>query len=145
MQDIDIVPIKTEHLAQVETWASAHSATKTLLKLPRAPIAAGPGSYGWAAVRDQKVLAIASVQLNKEHVGYLNCVVKPTEARQGIGTQMIDYVLKQPSVDNLVHLHALVDQDNAAARKILEQQGFSRVGYGADNRIEFARHKQKSR
>ena len=141
MQDIDIVPIKTEHLAQVETWASQHAATKTLFKLPRDPIAAGPGSYGWAAVRNQEVLAVASVQLNEEHVGYLNCMVKPPEARQGIGTQMIDYVLKQPVTDNLVHLHALVDQDNAAAQKILEKQGFSRVGYGEDNQIEFARHK----
>ena len=141
MENVDIVPIKTEHLAQVETWASRHAATKTLLKLPRIPIAAGPGSYGWAAVRSQEVLAIANVQLNKEHVGYLNCVVKPTEARQGIGTQMIEYVLKQPAIDDLVHLHALVDQDNAAAQKILDKQGFSRVGYGADNQIEFARHK----
>jgi predicted acetyltransferase len=140
MQDVNIVPIEPEHLVQVENWVS-HNATKTLLKLPRAPVSATPDSYGWAAVRDQEVLAITTVRLNKEHVGYLDCMVKPTEARHGIGTQLIDYVLKQSAIENLVHLHTLVDQDNTAAQKILEAQGFSRVGYGSDNQLEFAKHK----
>jgi RimJ/RimL family protein N-acetyltransferase len=141
MENVSIVPLSSDHLAQVETWAHRDAATRTLLKIPRAPDNADPDSYGWAAVHDQHVLAIATVQLNKEHVGYLNCIVKPTEGRQGIGTQIIDYVLKQPAIDDLIHLHALVNQDNTPAQKVLEAKGFTRIGYGSDNQIEFARHK----
>ena len=141
MQDISIMPLEPAHLTQVGNWAT-HDAAKTLLKIPGAPaVSATSNSHGWAAVRNQEVLAIATVELNKERVGYLSCTVKPTEARQGIGTQLIDYVLKQPAIEGLVHLHALVDQNNSGAQKILETQGFSRVGYGVDNRLEFARHK----
>lgn len=139
MPDISIVPIEPEHLAQVENWAPREVA-KTLLKLPKAP-AVTPDSFGWAAIREQKVLAIVTIRFNKERVAYMNCVVKPTEAGQGIGTQIIDYVLKQPEVENLAHLHALIDQDKIAGQKILESQGFSRAGYGPDAKLEFSRHK----
>jgi RimJ/RimL family protein N-acetyltransferase len=139
MLDINIVPLEADHLAQVGNWAPRDVA-KTLLKLPGAPFTA-PDSFGWAAIRDQKVLAIATIQFNKEHVAYLNCMVKPTEGGHGVGTQIIEYTLEQPAVKELVHLHALVDQDNTAAQKILETQGFSRVGYGPDTKLEFARHK----
>jgi predicted acetyltransferase len=142
MADISIVPIEPNHLAQVGNWAPREVA-KTLLKLPKAP-AVTPGSFGWAAVRDQKVLAIVTIRFNKEHVAYMNCVVKPGESGHGIGTQIVEYALKQPSVENLVHLHALVDRDKIAAQKILEAQEFSRVGYGEDGKLEFARHKRKS-
>lgn len=131
--------MRPEHLAQVERW-SPREVAKTLLKLPKAPPAT-PDSHGWAAVRDNKVLAIATIRFNKERVAYLNCIVKPTEARQGIGTQIIGYVLKQPAVAGLAHLHALVNQDYVAAQKILEAKGFSRVGYGPDGKLEFAKHK----
>jgi N-acetylglutamate synthase-like GNAT family acetyltransferase len=143
MQDVSIVPLEQEHLAQVGNWTS-RDVTKTLLKLPGVSVGSTPDSFGWAAVRNQEVLALATVQLNKEHVGYLNCVVKPTETRHGVGTQIIDYVLKQSVIEDLVHLHALIDQDNTAARKILEAQGFTWVGYGSDNRLEFARHKYQT-
>jgi N-acetylglutamate synthase-like GNAT family acetyltransferase len=115
---------------------------KTLLKLPKAP-AVTPDSFGWAAVRDGKVLAVVTIRFNKEHVAYMNCMVKPTDSGHGIGTQIVDYALKQPSVEELVHLHALVEQDKIAAQKILEDKGFSRVGYGSDGKIEFARHKHE--
>ena len=139
MPDISIVSLEAEHLAQVENWAPRDVA-KTLLKLPGAPYTA-PDSFGWAAIRDRKVLAIVTIQFNKEHVAYLNCMVKPSEGGHGIGTQIVEYALDQPAVKELVHLHALVDQDKIAAQKILETQGFTRVGYGPDTKLEFARHK----
>ena len=138
MPDVSIVPLEPEHFSQVETWAQRDVA-KTLLKLPEA--STSPDDFGWAAVRDQEVLAIATIRFNEEHVAYLNCMVKPTETGHGIGTQIIDYTLKQPAVEELVHLHALINQDYIAGQKILEAQGFSRVGYGPDTKLEFARHK----
>jgi L-amino acid N-acyltransferase YncA len=138
--DIVIVEAKPEHLSRVETWAARNDAVKTLLKTPKDPSAAVPEGWHWAALRGDEVVSVASVELSKEHVGYLNCIVKPGELRQGIGSRMIEYVLAQPQVKNLVHLHAVIEPANTAARKILNQNGFSRVGYDANGHIEFARH-----
>lgn len=138
--DITITVAKHAHLSQVEAWAVHDDPTKTLLKTPKAPVPATPSDQHWAALRGNEVVAIASVELTKERVGYVNCIVKPGHQRQGIGSRMIEYVLSQPSVKDLVHLHAAVDQSNIAAQKILNLNGFSRVGYSPDGRIEFARH-----
>lgn len=141
MQDISIVPLEPKHLDEVGNWAPREVA-KTLLKLPKAP-ATTPDGFGWAAIHGQKVAAIVTIRFNKERVAYLNCMVKPTEGGHGIGTQIVDYALKQPAVEKLAHLHAFIDQDKTAGRKILESQGFSWIGYGADKQLEFARHKSK--
>jgi len=138
--DIVIIEAKPEHLSQVETWTARNDAVKTLLKKPKDPSAETPLGWHWAALSDGEVVSVASIELNKEHVGYLNCIVKPDHARQGIGSRIIEYVLAQPQVKNLVHLHSVIDPSNTAARKILNQNGFSRVGYDADGNIEFARH-----
>ena len=71
----------------------------------------------------------------------MECMVKPSARRQGIGSQLVEYILRQPSVETLMHLHAAVDRNNIAAQKTLDEQGFTRTGYTADGRIEFARHK----
>jgi ribosomal protein S18 acetylase RimI-like enzyme len=142
-QDTTIVTLLQEHLAQVDRWASSQNATKALLKLPGTSLSPTSDMHGWAVLRDNEVLAIATVKLNKEHVGYLECMVKPSARRQGIGSQLVEHVLHQPTVETLIHLHAVVDQTNIAAQKTLDSQGFSRTGYAADGRIEFARHKLK--
>ena len=138
--DIIIIEAKPEHLSQVETWAARNDAVKSLLKTPRTPSHGIPSGQHWAALLDGEVVAIATVELNKQRVGYISCTVKPGRQRQGIGSRIIEYVLSQPSVKNLAHLHSVVDQSNTAARKILNQNGFSRVGYDANGHIEFARH-----
>jgi ribosomal protein S18 acetylase RimI-like enzyme len=89
------------------------------------------------------VLAVALVKLNKEHVGYLECRVKPSMGRHGLGSRLVGYVLRQPPIRALIHLHAVVDPDNIAAQKTLEGQNFTRTGYAADGRIEFARHQPR--
>jgi len=142
-QDITIVDLRPEHLAQVDRWASSQNATKSLLKLPGASLSPTSDMQGWAVLQANEVLAIATVKLNKEHVGYLECMVKPSARRQGLGSQLVEHVLHQPSVETLIHLHAAVDRTNIAAQKTLDDQGFSRTGYSADGRIEFARHKFK--
>lgn len=141
--DIVIIEAKPEHLSQVETWTARNDAVKTLFKKPRDPSAETPLGWHWAALSGDEVVSVASIELSKEHVGYLNCIVKPDHLRQGIGSRMIEYVLAQPQVKNLVHLHAVIEPSNTAAQKILDQNGFSRVGYDTDARLEFARHAHK--
>ncbi len=141
--DVTIVDLQPKHLAQVESWATSQNATKTLLKQPVTPLSPSSDMQGWAATQDNEVLAIATVKLNEEHVGYLECMVKPSARRQGIGSQLVEYVLHQPSVEILTHLHATVDRTNIAAQKTLDDKGFSRTGYSADGHIEFARHKSQ--
>jgi RimJ/RimL family protein N-acetyltransferase len=140
-QDVTIVDLQPEHLAQVETWASGQNATKTLLKLPGTSLSPTSDMHGWTVLHDKVVLAVAIVNLNKEHVGYLECRVKPSAQRHGIGSELVAYVLRQPAIEALVHLHAVVDPSNIAAQKTLDENGFTRTGYAADGRIEFARHK----
>lgn len=140
MDDVDIVTAKPHHLSQVEAWAVRNHAAHTLLKTPQNPSHGAPKGQYWAALKGDEVVAIAAVELNKEHVGYIKCVVNPSYLRQGIGSRMIEYALAQPSVKSLAHLHATVEQSNVAAQKILNKNGFSRVGYDADGRLEFARH-----
>ena len=145
MQDVTIVPLKPEHLAQIEGWASGQNAAKTLLKLPVPSLSPTSDTYGWAALEDNgSVLAVATVILNKEHVGYMECRVKPSERRQGIGSQIVNYVLSQPEVKGLIHLRAAIDMANISAQKTLEEQGFFRRGYTEDGRIEFSRPRPRN-
>jgi RimJ/RimL family protein N-acetyltransferase len=141
MPDVVITALKSEHLAQVEHWASRNAAVKTLLKLPGTTHEATSDAHGWVALDGGETIAIVTVNLNKEHVGYINCVVKPTAKRQGIGTQIMEYVLGQPFVADLVHLHAVIDPANTPALKVLDGLGFSRTGYDANGYVELARHK----
>lgn len=142
MADDDLVmkAAQADNLAQVEGWASRGDADRALLKMPSLPSAGKPSSHQWVAVAGEEVIALSTIDLTEEHVGYLNCIVKPGHGRHGIGTRMIEYTLSQPSVKQLAHLHAAIDPSNTAAQKILNRYGFSRVGYHADGRIEYARH-----
>jgi len=142
-QDHTVVELRPEHLTQAESWVSSQSPAKTLLKQPGASLAPTSDMFGWAIVDGNEVLAIATITLTKEHVGYLECRVKPSIRRQGVGSELVGYVLQQPAVDNLVHLHAAVDSGNIAAQKTLDAHDFSRTGYAADGRLEYARHKRR--
>ena len=137
---VDIVPLKPEHLAEAEGWSSGQNAAKALFKLPGASMKPTSDTHGWAAVNPNgKALAIAIVKLNEEHVGYLECMVKPSERRHGIGSDIVKYVLEQPEIKGLIHFRAAIDFDNISAQKTLEEKGFFRRGYTADGRIEFSR------
>jgi RimJ/RimL family protein N-acetyltransferase len=142
MQDVVIMELRPEHLAQVESWASQNTAIKTLLKLPATPSEAASDSHSWVALNDEEVVAIATVKLNTEHIGYINCIVKPTAKRQGIGTQIMEYVLRRPFVTDLVHLHAVIDPANTPALIVLDSLGFSKTGYDANGYVELARHRR---
>ena len=76
MPDIVISELKAEHLADAEHWASHNSAVKTLLKLPGATHDTTSDTRSWVALDGSETVAIATVKLNKEHVGYINCIVK---------------------------------------------------------------------
>jgi RimJ/RimL family protein N-acetyltransferase len=143
MQDILITDLKPVHLAQAEDWASRNAAVKTLMKSSEISSAAISDTHSWVALHGEEAVAIVTVKLNKEHVGYINCVVKPTFKRKGIGTNIMKYAMKQPFVTNLVHLHAAIDPNNIPALKVLDSLGFSRSGYNEDGYIELARHKHK--
>lgn len=142
MADLKIVPLTQKHLAQLEGWSSSQNADDTLFKLPVPSLAPTSDTFGWAALDNKgKVMAVATVQLNKEHIGYLECRVRPTERRHGIGSQIVEYVLGQPRVEGLIHLRAAIDMSNVSAQKTLDEHGFYRRGYTSDGRIEFSRPK----
>ncbi len=139
--EIKIVPLENKHLGQVEKWPSRHFAANTLLKRPVEPGEYQPGNYGWAALDGDEVLAIVTLKLNKEHVGYINCIVRPRNKRQGVGTKIFEHALAQPEAEDLIHLHASVDPGNIPARQVLSEQGFTLVGNDEDGNLEFAKHK----
>jgi|ERR1019366_2348478 RimJ/RimL family protein N-acetyltransferase len=140
--DVEIVPFEPRYSARIEAWSS-QNAVKTLLKLPEAtlPSAQDSGHQAWVALIKDEPVALATINFNEQRIAYLNILVKPNERNQGIGSQLIEFVLSQPSVKAIHRLHALVDRDNTAAQKILEREHFSRVGYGVeDGRLEFSKH-----
>ena len=138
--NVKIVKLKPEHLIQTGGWSSGQNAAKTLFKLPGASVKPTSDMHGWASLGpDGKVLAVAIVTLNKEHIGYLECMVKPSERRRGVGSDIVEYVLEQPEIKGLIHFRAAIDMDNIPAQKTLEEKGFFRRGYTADGRIEFSR------
>lgn len=144
MTDIVIEPATEQQLSSMESWAVRNDSAKVLFKSSRMPlVGAGRASWHWVALKSDEVVAIATLELNKEHVGYITCVVKPGRLRQGIGSRLFEFTLTQPEAKELAHLHAAIDQLNTPAQKILERHGFSRVGFDSDGRIEFARHARR--
>lgn len=145
MTDIVIEPATEQQLSSMESWAVHNDSAKVLFKSSRTPsVGAGKASWHWAALSGDEVVAIATLELTKEHVGYITCVVKPGRTRQGIGSRLFEFTLARPEAKELSHLHAAVDQLNTPAQKILERHGFSRVGFDSDGRIEFARHSRRN-
>jgi RimJ/RimL family protein N-acetyltransferase len=144
MADLVITALEPQHLAQAEHWASRNAATKTLLKLPGAAPESTANSRGWVALDGNEMVAIVTVKLNKEHVGYINCIVKLTAKRQGIGTAIMEYAMAQPFVSDLIHLHAVIDPANTPALKVLDSLGFTRTGYDANGYVELGKHKYKT-
>ena len=143
MTDVVMQTATAEHLSQVERWASRNAAIATLLKLPATSPDALSDVHTWVALDGEEVIAIVTVWLNKEHVGYINCIVKPALKRQGIGTQIMEYALRQPFVADLVHLHATIDPANTPALVVLDSLGFTRTGYDKNGYVELARHKRQ--
>ncbi len=141
VEGAEIVSLEHKHLAQVEKWPSRHAAANTLLKQPAESPARHPDYYGWAIVHDEEVLAIATIKINKERVGYINCIVNPGNKRQGIGTMLMDYVLEHSPAQDLVHLHAVIDPGNTAARQVLKKYDFTMIGNDANGYLEYAKHK----
>jgi hypothetical protein len=139
-QDISITKLLPEHLAQTEMWNSSQNATNSLLKQSNNSLPSTSDIHGWSVLKDDEVLAVATVDIDNEHNGYLECRVKPSVQRQGIGSLLIEYALRQPAVEALSHLHASISLDNISAQVILNKQGFSRTGYTSDGRIEFTRY-----
>jgi L-amino acid N-acyltransferase YncA len=111
------------------------------LKNPVATAGRSPDNFGWAAIMDDEVIAIATVTLSREHVGYLNCIVKPGRKHAGVGTDIFEYTLRQPRVKELIHLHAAIDPSNTAARQVLKEHGFTVVGNDDQGYLEYAKHK----
>lgn len=137
MDDLQIVIADAHHLRQVEAWAD-QDASKILLE--QSGTTALQHGSAWVVLVHGEPVAVATIQLDNEHVGYLDFGVKPNERRQGIGARLVAYVLQQPQVRVLHRLHALIEPQNTAAQKIVTRQGFSNVGYAPDGRLEFAKH-----
>jgi ribosomal protein S18 acetylase RimI-like enzyme len=139
VDNITIIPLEQRHKFQIEGWGTPN-ALKTLLKLPEISLGHGTNSESWAAMLGDEVLAVGTITLNPQHVGYLDFLVKPSERRQGIGLLLVEGILRSPFARELGHLHARVEPENTAAQKILSKEGFSRVGTSEDGKIEFAYH-----
>lgn len=140
IEDVSIISLENKHLAQVARWPSRHFAANTLLKSSIESGSSSPDSYGWALLHRDEVLAIATITLNKEHVGYLNCIVKPGHKGKGAGTAIVEHALKSPEAKQLVHLHATIEPSNTVARRVLKEQGFTLVGNDSKGYLEYAKH-----
>ena len=133
---LEIVPLEKHYADQIQTWAN-QSASKALLKQSGLNTNPEGVTSGWVTLRNQTPIAVATIHVDIQHIGYLEFMVKPSEQRQGVGAQLVEYVLQQPVVKTLSKLRVLVEHDNIAAQKILAQKDFSRIGYSAEGNLEF--------
>jgi len=132
-----VVRMDSTYQAAIEGWASPN-ALKTLLKLPETSF--GNNDNSWVALRKGMPVGLCSVNGDDNGVAYLDFIVKPSERRTGVGSAMIEKVLNDPVVNSITRMHAVVTQDNTGAQKLLEKNGFSRIGFSEDGRLEFERH-----
>lgn len=139
--NLTIVPYAPTYGPRIEAWSS-QSAMNTLLKLPSATIPSDLSSanHSWVALQGDDPIAIVTVNLDASHVGYLDVLVKPSERRKGVGGTLVEYVLAQPSVQEIHRLRALVELDNVGAQKILIKHGFTKTGYATTGQLEMERH-----
>lgn len=136
-EELTIRRLEVADQHQIEGWASP-SALKTLLKLPETSF--GTNSNAWVALRNQVPVGVCSINENSNGTAYLDFIVKPSERRTGVGTVMIEAVLRDPVAGNIMRLRAVVEQDNTGAQKLLVKNGFSKIGFSEDGRLEFERH-----
>lgn len=134
--DITIEPLSPGFVDQIEGWSNPE-AVRVLRGLPETGVVGD--QMGWVAVVGGQPIAVATVNAAGSATGFLDFAVKPEERRQGVGARLVAYVLDQAAVNRFARLSAAVELDNTAAQKILTRNGFSRVGFATDGRLEYER------
>ena len=141
MDGLTIVPLTENYASLAESWIAPDAATVLLnLSVTSGKFSSDKQSLGWVALLGKEPVAIATLTVDRQRIGRLDFLVKPSERRQGIGAAIVTYVLEQPETQTVSKLEALVEFDNTAAQKILARQGFTSVGYSSDDRLRFERH-----
>ena len=87
-----------------------------------------PNYYFYAQFRQEEIIAYAimSCMVNEAHI--LNLCVSPHYQQQGLGRQMLDYLLDKAR-DEQSHIMFLeVRESNHIAQSLYEKNGFNRLG-----------------
>lgn len=137
--DVAIVPFDPSHAADIGAWAGQH-AMHTLFKLPSVVASSPNSTLAWVALKKERPIGIVTVTRQHGAIGQLDVMVKPSEQRQGIGSQLVAHALTQPDVQAFSHVRAHIPQDSLGAQKVLTRKGFSRTGYTEDGLLEFEKH-----
>ena len=82
----------------------------------------------YAMFRQGEILAygIMSCVLNEAHI--LNLCVSPSHQRQGLGKQMLDFLLDRAGLEHSHTVFLEVRQSNQSAQRLYEANGFNRLG-----------------
>ncbi|MCW8962675.1 MAG: ribosomal protein S18-alanine N-acetyltransferase [Gammaproteobacteria bacterium] len=87
-----------------------------------------PNYYFYALFRQQDIIAYAimSCLVNEAHI--LNLCVSPQYQRQGLGRQMLDYLLDKAREEESHTVFLEVRESNSIAQGLYEKNGFNRLG-----------------
>jgi len=118
-----ILPEHIPEILQIERLAYDFPWTEGLLR-----DCLKPNYYFYAQFRQGEIIAYAimSCMVNEAHI--LNLCVSPCHQRQGLGEQMLNYLLDRASEEQSHTVFLEVRKSNQIAQYLYEKNGFNRLG-----------------
>jgi ribosomal protein S18 acetylase RimI-like enzyme len=137
---LTLVPLEPKHLEKADAWFDDKK-SRLLFKQPGTPSTTDYAGrpLAWAALEGDNAVGAAIITIDQQQMGWLNFAVEPAARRRGVGVSLVSLVLQEPSVRALRKLRVLADPANTGGQKVLEHNGFSRIGYSAEGEVEFER------
>jgi len=136
MNNLQVETQDAKYLERYENWFD-RATTNILLKETRHLGLSSQDTQLWTGSIDGEVIAVALFYIDEMHDGHLDFAVKPSERRQGIGTELMSRVLAEPLLKNSSKIQVEVATENTAGQKILQKNGFVRIGYTPEGLLEF--------
>lgn len=137
MPDLQVKSLDTKYVADYESWFDSRASTNILFKESKHSGLASPYSHAWTGSLDGEIVAVAILSVDEMRHNHLEFAVKPSERRQGIGSEMMSQVIAEPVITDALYTQVAVDPGNTAGQKILRHGGFAQTGYNPDGLLEF--------
>jgi RimJ/RimL family protein N-acetyltransferase len=149
--DLEFKRFQKEHYAEYASWFSDPELNRHLGPMDLTwleAVLSQPESQGvtWAVLEGQALVSIVETVLDKENhlpAAVTALATKPTLRQRGIGTTVLQMVLKRHKNVGISEHVAYISADNEAGRRCAVNAGFVAVTFQPDERgyIEF-RHYQ---
>ena len=135
MEPIELEEADKFDIARYQNWLEEGASSGLLLGSSVDHVKGGTPS-AWLAKIDGVIVATVTIVQEDQH-SYISLGVDPSKRRQGIGSRTLSQLLLESSVMQIRSLHARVSTSNTGAQKMLIKNGFSKLGYTQEGRLDF--------